>query len=100
MKITREADYAIRILYIIKSETGVISAREISEKAGVSALRLFTRRLPSFLNVQSGQTDGQPHLIDHIVLVAEVLILTFYATVLRILLEKSTCLPFRAVLKV
>ncbi|MBR4878351.1 MAG: Rrf2 family transcriptional regulator [Clostridia bacterium] len=36
MKITREADYAIRILYIIKSETGVVSAREISEKAGVS----------------------------------------------------------------
>ncbi|MBQ2911920.1 MAG: Rrf2 family transcriptional regulator [Clostridia bacterium] len=36
MKITREADYAIRILYIIKNESGVVSAREISEKTGVS----------------------------------------------------------------
>ena len=30
MKITREADYAIRILYIIKKNGGIISARDIS----------------------------------------------------------------------
>ena len=56
MKITREADYAIRILYIIKNETGVISAREISEKTGVS-LR-FSLKILSKLS-ESGFVDSK-----------------------------------------
>lgn len=56
MKITREADYAIRILYIIKNETGVISAREISEKTGVS-LR-FSLKILSKLS-EAGFVDSK-----------------------------------------
>ena len=47
MKITREADYAVRILYTIMNSDAVISAREVSEQSGVS-LR-FTLKILSKL---------------------------------------------------
>ena len=36
MKITREADYAVRVVYTIMRRGGRISAREISEQSGVT----------------------------------------------------------------
>ena len=36
MKITREADYAVRVVYTIMQQGGKISAREISENSGVT----------------------------------------------------------------
>lgn len=56
MKITREADYAIRILYIINKAGGVISAREISVQAGVS-LR-FSLKILSKLS-EAGMVDSK-----------------------------------------
>lgn len=51
MKITREADYALRILYTIKNSTQIISAREVSVESGVS-LR-FTLKILSKLGANA-----------------------------------------------
>ncbi len=36
MRITQEADYAIRIIWYLKNNNGIIGAKEIAEKNGVS----------------------------------------------------------------
>lgn len=36
MRITHEADYAIRIIYVLMQDGGTVSAREISERSGVT----------------------------------------------------------------
>ena len=49
MRITHEADYAVRIMYVLASEGKMLPAREISEKSGVTlrfALKIL-RKLAS-----------------------------------------------------
>lgn len=49
MRITHEADYAVRIVYVLASEGKMLPAREISEKSGVTlrfALKIL-RKLAS-----------------------------------------------------
>lgn len=62
MKITREADYAIRILCILKNTDGVISARDISEKAGVSlrfSLKILSKlTLSDLVDSKKGSLGG------------------------------------------
>lgn len=62
MRITHEADYAIRIVYVLKKHGGLITAREISEQSGVTqrfALKIL-RKLASenILASQKGVTGG------------------------------------------
>ena len=51
MRITHEADYAVRIVYVLMQDGGTVSARNVSEKTGVT-LR-FTLKILNKLS-----TDG------------------------------------------
>lgn len=68
MKITREADYAVRVVYTIMRRGGRISAREISEQSGVTqrfALKILHKLTAagivcSHKGVNGGFTLGKP----------------------------------------
>lgn len=68
MKITREADYAVRILYTLMKNEKVISAREIAEKSGITlrfALKILSKLGKAGLTkakkgVAGGYTLNQP----------------------------------------
>ena len=62
MKITREADYVVRIVYVLMCSPGVVPASEISEKTGVTlrfALKIL-RKLSAqgIVTAQKGAAGG------------------------------------------
>ena len=68
MRITHEADYAVRIAYVLASENKMLPARDISEKSGVTlrfALKIL-RKLASDGIVVSykGASGGYELAID------------------------------------
>lgn len=68
MRITHEADYAIRIIYVLKKHGGLITAREISEESGVTqrfALKIL-RKLAGdgIVASQKGVTGGYKLAIE------------------------------------
>ena len=68
MKITREADYAVRIVYVLMQEQRVMPASEISERTGVTlrfALKILRKLvsagiIKSYKGTQGGYEIARP----------------------------------------